>query len=79
MNTVTLTGKSVGKKRKPSDDAVSQPQESLIGDRVEFQAPTDWVTRLDAAASALGMSRSAYIRMACNRQMQSDNRSSEHN
>jgi hypothetical protein len=75
MTTVTLTETPLGKKRpKPANEGVSQPQEPLTGDRIELQAPHDWVERLDRAAAALGMSRSAYIRMACTRQMNLDAR-----
>lgn len=42
--------------------------------RVEFVAPPEWLARLDAAAAALGLGRSAYIRMACSRQMGADDR-----
>ncbi len=40
--------------------------------RIELQAQPAWIKKLDKAADALGMSRSAYIRMACNRQMAAD-------
>ncbi len=57
-------------KRKKPDQPISQP----AFERVEFQAPPDWLPQLDAAAQQLGLSRSAYIRMACNRQMEADRR-----
>lgn len=57
-------------------DASIKPPEAPF-DRVEFQASPDWVRELDAAAESLGVSRSAYIRMACNRQMQADRRNRE--
>jgi hypothetical protein len=41
-------------------------------DRIELQAPRKWVRKLDAAATTLGLSRSAYIRLSCNRQMSAD-------
>jgi hypothetical protein len=43
-------------------------------DRIELQAETDWVKKLDAAAKAMGLSRSAYIRLACNKLMAADRR-----
>lgn len=55
---------SMGRKKKPADEA---PQE-----RVEFVAPEEWVTQLDAAAAKRGMTRSAYIRNACIKQMLAD-------
>jgi len=59
-------------KKQPSKSA-SQPSAEEEVDRVEFQAPVSWVAKLDeAAAAALGLSRSTYIRMACNRQMKRD-------
>lgn len=63
----------VGKQRDPRASSSKTPP----FDRVEFQAPPDWVQQLDAAAEALGMGRSAYIRMACNRQMDADRRARE--
>lgn len=61
---------TMAKRKKP--EGVTNAQESLTGDRVEFQAPSEWVSRLDDAAASAGMSRSAYIRFACNKQMQRD-------
>jgi len=73
MSNGTLTGKRVAKKKKPQPKDQGEPtQESLIGGRIELQAPPAWIAKLDAAATRLGMSRSAYIRMACNRQMAAD-------
>ena len=43
--------------------------------RIELQAPADWIEELDRAAAAVGLSRSAYIRLACNRLMAEDRRS----
>jgi hypothetical protein len=74
MKTVEAPERTVAKKKPTTPHEVSQPQEPLTGDRIELQAPPDWVKRLDRAAAALGMSRSAYIRMACNRQMSADAR-----
>lgn len=68
MNTETLERGRVAKKASKGDQP--KPVESF--DRVEFQAPPSWVTKVDRAAAALGMSRSAYIRMAVNRQMAAD-------
>lgn len=69
MTTGLLTeSRQVAKKKNP---AQPPPTEPPFG-RIELQAPPDWIAQLDAAAAALGMSRSAYIRMACNRQMARD-------
>lgn len=37
--------------------------------RVELQATPEWADELDAAAQKLGLTRSAFIRMACNLQI----------
>ena len=75
MSAGVLTESRMAKQRKNDDKKkVAQGGESLTGGRIEFQAPEEWIARLDAAAAALGMSRSAYIRMACNRQMNADER-----
>lgn len=52
-------------------DAI-QPQQEPPFERVELQAPPGWTEQVDAAAKALGMSRSAYIRMAVAKQMRRD-------
>lgn len=46
----------------------------MLRGRIELLAESAWIEQLDAAAKAMGVSRSAYIRMACNRQMSSDRR-----
>ena len=51
---------SQGKKKKKAKPAF---------DRIELQAPPEWVGRLDATAARLGLSRSAFIRLACNKLM----------
>jgi hypothetical protein len=45
---------------------------SIAASRIELQAAPEWIAKLDKAAAAMGLSRSAYIRMACNRQMTAD-------
>lgn len=50
------------------------PDDDKLDTRVEFVASLGWLAQLDRAAKALGMGRSAYIRMAVNRQMASDRR-----
>lgn len=45
--------------------------------RVDFTAEPEWVRDLEIAADALGLSRAAYIRMACNRLMASDKKQSD--
>lgn len=42
--------------------------------RIELQAPPSWVEELDRIAEAVGLSRSAYIRQACNIKMAEDRR-----
>src|SRR4051812_5966295 len=42
--------------------------------RIELQAPPEWIDELDRAAAAVGLSRSAYIRLACNERMADDKR-----
>jgi len=69
MSTGILPESAVAKKAQKPPVQATENEEM---DRVEFQAPKSWVEKLDDAANALGMSRSAYIRMACNRQMQRD-------
>lgn len=69
MSHGTLTETRRMAKKKPGGET---PEGEQAFDRVEFQAPPSWVKKLDAAAAALGVSRSAYIRMACNKQMQAD-------
>lgn len=59
---------------KRKSDKPTTPASQPAFERVEFQAPPNWLPLLDAAAAALGLSRSAYIRMACNRQMEADRR-----
>jgi hypothetical protein len=39
-----------------------------------LQAPPEWIEELDIIAYKMGLSRSAYIRQACNRQMAADKR-----
>jgi len=68
MSTGTLTERRRMARKKPDEQPSTEPP----FERVEFQAPPDWVKQLDAAAKAMGMSRSAYIRAACIRQMQAD-------
>lgn len=69
----------VAKKRPDKKTDASDESEQLGGSRVEFQAPADWVERLERHAKALGMGKSAYIRMAVNRQMNLDDRAAESN
>ena len=59
-------------KRKPTPPEDQAPDE-LIG-RIELKAPVEWIAKLDAAAEAVGLSRSAYIRLACNKLIDSDKR-----
>lgn len=78
MSTGYVTERSpVAKHKTPSDRTGRKPPKEPTSDRVEFQAPIEWVQQLDAAAAALGMGRSAYIRMSCNRQMEADRKARE--
>lgn len=69
MATGILTEHRRMAKKKGGKPTSEQPFE-----RVEFQAPPDWVVQLDTAARAVGLSRSAYIRLACNKLMQADHK-----
>jgi hypothetical protein len=64
---LTETGSLVAKTRKP------RPSGDEFG-RIELQAPVVWIAELDAAAEKLGLSRSAFIRLACHRLMQAERR-----
>lgn len=59
-------------KKKPDKSPVDEPL-SLDG-RVEFLAPLEWIEELERVAKAVGLNKSAYIRLACNRQMTEDRR-----
>jgi hypothetical protein len=41
-------------------------------DRIEMQAPLGWTEQVDAVAALVGLSRSAYIRLAVNERMVAD-------
>lgn len=73
MATVSLEIQPVGRKRNTEPHRKPLPVDPPMG-RIELVAEPAWIEQLDAAAKALGVSRSAYIRMACNRQMSSDRR-----
>lgn len=73
MQTVVLEHSPVAKSRR--GELAPKPSADLAFFRIELQAEPAWVEELNQAAKALGMSRSAYIRMACNRQMAADRRS----
>lgn len=68
MSTVTLPERFMAKTKPKSRPEPEEPH----GNRVEFVAPPEWIQELDRCAEELGMSRSAYIRMSCNRQMARD-------
>lgn len=53
---------------RKKDKAADEP----AFDRIELQAPFDWVAELDRVAKMMGLSRSAYIRQACNLKMAQD-------
>lgn len=67
----TYPGPDVGKRKK--DRPAAQPADTgPASGRIELLADPEWIAELDRAAEELGLSRSAYIRMACNRQMAAD-------
>ncbi len=70
MSNTALTELPRVAKPRPKPDQEPEPP---IG-RIELQADPKWIAKLDKAAAALGLSRSAYIRLACNRLMASDAR-----
>jgi hypothetical protein len=49
-----------------------QPNPEPKQARVNFLAEESWVKRVDREAKALGLSLSAYIRLACNEKMRRD-------
>lgn len=57
----------VGRKKAPG----KTPEEPSF-DRIELQAPHEWVARLDEACRKQGLSRSAYIRLAVNERIYRD-------
>ncbi len=58
----------MGKKKTPSTHLPGQEQKPTSRKkRVELQAPLSWVAKIDEAARLYGVSRSDFIRMACNR------------
>jgi hypothetical protein len=65
----------VAKKRTARPPDITTASDEANFDRVEFQAPPGWAEEVDAAAKALGMKRSAYIRMAVNMRMKEDRKS----
>lgn len=71
MSSVITTGRSVAKRK---NNEPQTPAGEPAFDRVEFQAPPEWVKELDEIAASLGLSRSAFIRMACNKIMQAEQR-----
>lgn len=68
MSTALLTERSHVGKKTPSTPPTPPPPPG----RIELQAPAEWIAELDRVAELMGMSRSAYIRHACNRQMAAD-------
>jgi hypothetical protein len=63
---------TVARKRNTEPHRKSGPAEPI--GRVEFQADPAWIRKVEAAAHAIGLSKSAYIRLAVNRQMAADKR-----
>lgn len=75
----TLTERyTVARKRPPVSEAAPSaqppvnPEPTPAFGRIELQASPSWIDELDRVSSAMGISRSAYIRQACNRQMAED-------
>jgi hypothetical protein len=69
MPSVTVLEASVARKKAQKETAPPPPEPPKGLGRIELQAPLSWIDKLDKAADALGLSRSAFIRMACNLQM----------
>lgn len=59
-----LSREDVGRKRK------TQPSEPR--DRIDLRAEPEWVARIKRQADRLGISISAYIRLATTRQLEQD-------
>lgn len=76
MSNGTLTEPRTVPRRKPTPPPTTTPPDEPVPPfgRIELQAPPEWIEELDRVADAVGMSRSAYIRNACNRQMAADRR-----
>jgi hypothetical protein len=47
-------------------------KENFDRDRIELRAPAEWIARVAAVAETLGLSLSAYIRLAVNERVQRD-------
>ena len=69
MSAVATEPREVAK-RKTHGRPSQQPAEPY--GRIELQASPEWIEQLDAAADAVGLSRSAYIRQACIERMARD-------
>ncbi len=70
MSNGLLTEQPPVAKRTTKDSQLNDQHPSF--GRIELQAPPSWIVKLDKAAAAAGLSRSAYIRLACNRLMTED-------
>lgn len=64
----------VARKRPPRPPQQAEHDADPPFDRIELQAPLGWAEEVDKAAAALGLSRSAYIRLAVNERMTADRR-----
>jgi hypothetical protein len=74
MSAVLVPGVRGMAKRKKQDEG-SEKGYSLDASgnaRVEFVAAPEWLAEVDEFARALGMGRSAYIRMAVNERLDTD-------
>jgi len=72
MTTPAAPERSRMAKRKHRTKGQPPPDEPV--GRIELLAPERWIAELDAAADAMGLSRSAYIRLAVNKLMRADRR-----
>jgi hypothetical protein len=72
-----VMGKKKQQPPKPRKKRPPQPPRESAFDRVEFQAPIDWVRRLDEMAASLGLSRSAFVRLAVNKFMQAEDKEAQ--
>jgi uncharacterized protein (DUF1778 family) len=56
---------------------MARKKPSATNERFEMQVPPGWTDAVDKAAAAVGLSRSAYVRLAVARLMQQDKRESK--
>ena len=77
MSAGLLTEPVVAKEKRRKPGRIGRPPSDQVLNRVEILAPPEWIDRLDDIARRMGLSRAAYIRLACNAKMQADEKSLE--